>query len=89
MINGQIHLKLRPLRINRFRCLRQGLSCNKQQRQEVIRDQGDPHKQIQVKQETLIMHGKLDQHPHKYLKPPQHNKILRYAQNLQQLLFHL
>ena len=35
------------------------------------------------------MHGKLDQHPHKYLKPPQHNKILRYAQNLQQLLFHL
>jgi hypothetical protein len=35
------------------------------------------------------MHSKLDQHPNQHLKPPQHNKILRYAQDLQQLLFHL
>lgn len=89
MHNGQIHRKLRAVRVDRLWRLREGLPRDKQQRQEGIRDQGDPDKQIQVEQEALVMHGQLDQHPHQHLEPPQHNQILRHAQDLQQLLLHL
>lgn len=87
--DGKIYIKLCAVRTNRVWSLREGLSGDQQQRQEGVRHKGDPHKQIQRKQEALGMHSQRDKYPNEHRGPPQHHQVLRYAKDIKQLLFHL